>query len=152
MWAICVLVDESKCLDTPIFGIFNNFGASSIFSWVFAETTSAACPSQPGNLEMIFMTFAAGICDADDPCSASRFLLCHLGVPLDLCIFGAFSPIRLSLNDRSPSVMQNELLRPTSLLHRSPLSYFWPWSGSTPKFSPIFPIPYPLLLLLQEFS
>ena len=23
-WAMCVVVDESKCLDTPIFGIFNN--------------------------------------------------------------------------------------------------------------------------------
>ena len=34
--------------------------------------------------------------------------------------------------------MQNELLRPTSLLHRSPLSYFWLSSGSTPKLLPIF--------------
>ena len=33
-----------------------------------ADTASAACPSQPGNLEMISMTFAAVICDADDPC------------------------------------------------------------------------------------
>ena len=33
IWAICVVVDESKCLDIPFFGIFNNFGASSIFTW-----------------------------------------------------------------------------------------------------------------------
>ena len=50
-------------------GILNNFGASYIFTWVQADTASAACPSQSGNLEMISMTFAAVICDADDPCS-----------------------------------------------------------------------------------
>ena len=31
---ICVVVDESKCLDISIFGIFNNSGASSILTWV----------------------------------------------------------------------------------------------------------------------
>ena len=30
------------------FGIFNNLWASSIFTWVLADTASAACPSQPG--------------------------------------------------------------------------------------------------------
>ena len=55
------MVDESKCLDTPMFGIFNNLGASSIFTWVLTDTASAACPSQPVNLEMISMTFAAVI-------------------------------------------------------------------------------------------
>ena len=50
-------------------GIFNNLWASSIFTWVLADTASAACPSQPGNLEIISMTFAAVICDADEPCS-----------------------------------------------------------------------------------
>ena len=48
------------------------------------------------------------------------------------------------------SVMQNELSRPSPLLHRSPLSYFWLSSGSKPKISPISPIPCPLLL--REFS
>ena len=43
-------------------GIFNNLGASSIFPGKKADTASAACPSQPGNLEMISMTFAAVIC------------------------------------------------------------------------------------------
>ena len=62
------MVDESKCLDIPILGFFNNFGASSILTWVLADTASAACPAQPGNLDMISMTFAAVICDADDPC------------------------------------------------------------------------------------
>ena len=48
------------------FGIFNNFGASSIFTWVQAKTASAACHAHPGSLDMISMTFAAVICDADD--------------------------------------------------------------------------------------
>ena len=53
-------------------GIFINFGASSIFTWVLADTTSAACASQPGNLGMISMTFAAVIiCDADETCSVN---------------------------------------------------------------------------------
>ena len=37
-------------------GIFNNFGASSIFAWVLASA-AAACPAQPGSLHMISMTF-----------------------------------------------------------------------------------------------
>ena len=53
------------------FGIFNNLRASSIFTWVEADTASDACPTQPGNLEMISMIFAAVICDADDPCSVN---------------------------------------------------------------------------------
>ena len=53
------------------FGIFNNFGASSIENWVHAETASAACPAHPGSLDMIFMTFPDVICDADEPCSVN---------------------------------------------------------------------------------
>ena len=71
-----------------------------------------------------------------------------LGVQLDLCIFGALPPIRHSSNDMCLSVRQNELLRPSSLLKRSPLIYCWLLSGSTP----IFPIPCPLLPLLRESS
>ena len=40
------------------FRIFKNLWASSIFPWVQADTASAACPSQPGNLEMISTTFS----------------------------------------------------------------------------------------------
>ena len=46
------------------------------------------------------MTFAAVICDADDPRSVNtaqdpnRLLQYHLGVQLDLCIFGALSSIQ----------------------------------------------------------
>ena len=52
-------------------GIFNNYGASCIFTWVKADIASAACPAQPDSLEMMSMTFAAVICDSDDPCSVS---------------------------------------------------------------------------------
>ena len=52
-------------------GFFNNVGTSSIFTWVLADTASAACPSHPGSLDMISMTFAAVICDADDPCAVN---------------------------------------------------------------------------------
>ena len=52
-------------------GIFSNFGASSIFTGVYADTASVACPAHPGSLDMISMTFAAVICDADDPCSVN---------------------------------------------------------------------------------
>ena len=97
-------------------GIFNNFGASSILTWVQADTASAAC-RQSG-------------CDIHDFCC--RHLWCwwsqqkiqnhlsqyRLGVQLDLCIFGALPPIRHSSNDRCPSVRQNELfLRPCFIDH-----------------------------------
>ena len=52
-------------------GIFSNFGASSMFTWVTADTASAACPDHPGSLDIISMTFAAVICDADEPCSVN---------------------------------------------------------------------------------
>ena len=75
----------------------------------------------------------------------------RLGVQLDLCMFGAL-PIRHSSNDKCPSVRQNELLRPSSLLHRSPLIYFWLLSGSTPESCQVLPILHPLLLLLRVSS
>ena len=51
--------------------IYNNFGASFIFTWVQADTASAACPEHPGSLDMISMTFATVIWDADDRCSVN---------------------------------------------------------------------------------
>ena len=69
--AILCFVDESKCLDVPIRDVFNNFGASSIFTWEKADTASPASPGQPGSLDVMSMTFAAVICDADDPFSVN---------------------------------------------------------------------------------
>ena len=62
--ATCVVVDESKCLDIPILEF------STILEHLPSlDTASAACHPHPGSLDMISMTFAADICDADDPCS-----------------------------------------------------------------------------------
>ena len=55
----------------PDLGIFNNFGASSILTWVLGDTASGACPAHPGSLEMMSMTFATVICDADGACSVN---------------------------------------------------------------------------------
>ena len=43
------------------YGIFNDFGAFSIFTLVLGDTASAACPAHPGSLDMISMTLAAFI-------------------------------------------------------------------------------------------
>ena len=40
---------------------FNNDGASPIFTWVYVDTASAACPAHPGSLAMTSITFAAVI-------------------------------------------------------------------------------------------
>ena len=68
--AICVVVDESKCRDIPILE-FSKILEHLPFSWVQADTASAACPAHPSSLDMISMTFAAVISDADDPCSVN---------------------------------------------------------------------------------
>ena len=52
-------------------GIFNNDGASSMLTWVFADAASAVCPAHPGNLDIISITLTAVICDADDPCKVN---------------------------------------------------------------------------------
>ena len=59
------MVEESKCLDTPILEfsiICEHFGYKQILR-------PAACPAYPGNLEMISMTFAVVVGDAEDLCS-----------------------------------------------------------------------------------
>ena len=52
---------------------------------------------QSGSLGMTSIAFAAGICDADEPCSVNtaslnRLSQCHLGVQTDLCTFGTSVP------------------------------------------------------------
>ena len=49
-------------------GTVNNSGA--IWTWVQADTVSAACPAHPGSLHLTSITFAAVISDAD-PCSGT---------------------------------------------------------------------------------
>ena len=45
--AICVVVDESKCLDIPMLEFSVICEHLPIFSWVLADTASAACPAHP---------------------------------------------------------------------------------------------------------
>ena len=61
------MVDESVCLDIPIWEL------SIILEHLpfLPDTASAACPAHPGSLDMISMTFAAVIGDADVPCSVN---------------------------------------------------------------------------------
>ena len=65
------MVDESKCLDILILEFSIILEHLPFFTWVLGDTASAACCAQPGSLDMISMTFAPVICDADDPCSVN---------------------------------------------------------------------------------
>ena len=69
--AVCVSADVSKYLVNLTLEFFKNVGASSILTWVQADTASVACLAHPGSPEIMSMTFAAVICDADDPCSVN---------------------------------------------------------------------------------
>ena len=54
-------MDESKCLDIPIWEFSIICEHPPLLPEFFADTASAACPSQTGILDMISMTFAAVI-------------------------------------------------------------------------------------------
>ena len=151
IYAICVVVDESKCLDIPILELLIicehlpfSLGYKLIQRQLLVLRNLAIWRWYPWSWRLSFEMLKILVQWILHK-TPNRLLQFHLGVQLDLCIFGALSPIRHSSDDRCPSVRQNELWRPSSLLHRSPLSCFWLLSGSTPKFSPIFPIPCPLL-------
>ena len=68
---MCVVVDESKCLDIPILEFSIILERLPFLPGYKTDTASAACPAHPDSLDMISMTFAAVICDADDPCSVN---------------------------------------------------------------------------------
>ena len=70
--------------------------------------------------------------------SPNRLLQYRLGIQLDLYIFCALPPIQHFFNDICPSVRLNELLRPSSFPHQSPLLYFWLSSDPTPESFPIY--------------
>ena len=122
-------------------GIFSNFGNLPFLPGYKTDTASAACPEHPGSLDMISMTFAAVICDADDQCSVnttqepdSSFTISPRRTTRPL-YFRSLPPIRHSSNDICPSMMQNELLLPT--ITSDLLLTFVRFHA---EFSPIFPI------------
>ena len=43
----CWTMIWATCLDIPIWGIFNNFEASTILTWVYADTAFPACLALP---------------------------------------------------------------------------------------------------------
>ncbi len=53
----CVVVDVSKYLDILTLEFFNNVGASFLWTWVLADTASAACLAHPGSLDIMLMIF-----------------------------------------------------------------------------------------------
>ena len=68
--AICVVEDESICLD-PIWEfsiILEHLPCLPEYKQILRQLL---VPAHPGSLEMISMTFADVICDADDPCSVN---------------------------------------------------------------------------------
>ena len=69
LWPCNVLEGVSTRLDILTLEFWAIWGASFNFTWLYADTASAACPSQSGNLAMTSTAFAAVIWDADDPCS-----------------------------------------------------------------------------------
>ena len=68
-WATCVVEDVTTYLGHSDFKTLSNLGASSTCIWVYADTSSAACPPRSGSLSMTSVTFTAVVCDTDEPCS-----------------------------------------------------------------------------------
>ena len=142
------------------FGFFNNLWASSIFTWVLrwycvcclsiAARQSGADIHDLGGCHL--RCWRSLFSDILRKTLRSSFAISPRRTtrPLYFWCFAsksAFFRWHMSINDAKWTV-----LRPSSLLHRSPFSYFWLSSSSTPKISPIFPIPCPPLPSLQEFS
>ena len=153
--AICVVVDESKCLDIPILE----------FSIIFEHL-----PFYLGKSRYCVSCLSCATWQSEN--DIHDFYCCHLWCWWSLfgeyCIrfiiishniaseyTSTFVFLALCLQfgilqkDRCRSVKQNELRRPTSLLHRSPLCYFWFLSNPTLKSFQVSPILYPLLLVLR---
>ena len=112
IWAICVVVDESKCLDIPIweFSVILEhlpflFGYKQILHQLLVLRTLAVWTRYPRLLLLSFVMLMILV-----QCILHKTLnhlsQCRLGVQLDLCTFGALPPIRHSSNDRCPSVRQ----------------------------------------------
>ena len=117
------------------------------FSWVKPGAASAACPSQPGNLEMISMILAAVIWDAGDPSSVNMSPRSTTR-PLFLVLCLQFSIFQMTYVHQWCK-MNCSALHPCFIDHL--FFYFWLLSGSTPKFSPIFPIPCPRCFRCRNF-
>ena len=69
--AICALVDVSKYRDILTYDFSMTLVHHPFLTCGKADTASAAWPEHPGSLDIMSMTLAAVIWDADDPCFAN---------------------------------------------------------------------------------
>ena len=129
------------------FGIPNNLGSTSIFTCVLSRyciSCLSIATRQSGDDIHDFCCCHLWCCWSLFSEYGTRPRIVFYNITSEynstFVFFGALPPIQHFSNDRCPSVRRNELLRPSPLLHRSPLSYFRLSSGSTPKFSPILPL------------
>ena len=123
------------------FGIFNNDGASSILTWVSADTASAgSLDKRPWLLRPSFvmqMNLVLWILRK----SLNHLSQCHLGARVFFCIFGTVAPTPNSWDDRCPVMTHGARSCPLSLLQRSfrqlPCRYFLEFSHpfSTASFA-----------------
>ena len=127
-------------------GILSRLRASSIFTSVYADTASAACPSRPCSRPMTSITSAAVICDAHEPCSvntayapASSFTMSH-EVRLDLVLLECLYQFGVFEVTKSPSMLQSGHCSCFSVLPENPLSCSWPCSASKLELSRACPI------------
>ena len=139
IWAIRASVNESKCLDILNLGIFNNFGASSIFTWykqilrqllvlhilvVLIWYPWLLLPSFVMLMNLALWTLRT---------HQYHLSQCHLGVQLDLCILWNCGCSSEFYRWQIHQWRKNELFLPLLL------SCFWLSSASMPGFSPLFP-------------
>ena len=139
------------------FLIFNNLWASSIFTWVWADTASAACPSQPGKLEMISMILGYHLrcwwSLFSEYCIRPRIVFYNITsennptiVLLVFCFQFSIFKSHMSINEEkwtfAPDVLASSI---TSFLLLTFVRFHAEIFSS-------FPIPCPLLLSLREFS
>ena len=113
--AICVVGDESKCLDTPIsvFSIMCEhlpflLGNKLILRLLLVHRNLAIWRWYPWSWRLSFEMLKI-LVQWIRRKTLNRLLQYHHGVQLDLCIFGALPPIQHFSDDICPWMMQNEL-------------------------------------------
>ena len=149
IWGICVVGDESECLDTPI----SNECGSSIFIWELVDIASFFLRTVA--IWMCYPRLLGCICDTDE--SASIMLWKTLSPSFTISPRNTTRPLYFWYFASNSAFFQMADVHQFCKLNcsaRRPcfIDHIFLSSSSTPNFSPNFPIPCPLLLLLPEFS
>ena len=159
IWAICALVDVSKCLDTPIL----EFSITSVHLPFLPGYKQILRPllvhRNPAIWRWYPWLLAAVIWDAEDPCSVntaydpeSSFTMSPRSTTLPFILLKNDVPTPNSWNDRDPSMTRHELFYPCSLLLRSPLCCFWLLWAAMPAFCQSVPIIFHCCLCIWNFK